>query len=52
MDQIEKVVAGIDEKLDNQANDKGKKWDKFIDYIFYFFVAAILGYVAMKIGIK
>lgn len=52
MDQIEKVVAGIDEKLDNAANDKGKKWDKLIDYLFYFVIATILGYLAMKIGVK
>ncbi len=52
MDQIEKVVSGIDEKLDNAANDKGRKWDKLIDYLFYFVIAAILSYVAMKIGIK
>lgn len=52
MDQIEKVVAGIDEKLDNAANDKGKKWDKLIDYLFYFFVATILVYVASQLGLK
>ncbi len=52
MDQIEKVVAGIDEKLDNAANDKGRKWDKLIDYLFYFFVATILVYVASQLGLK
>lgn len=50
MDQIEKAVAGIDTKLDEAANDKGKKWDKLIDYLFYFVIAAILSYVAANIG--
>lgn len=52
MDQIEKVVSGIDSKLDEAASDKGKKWDKLIDYIFYFFIAVVLSYVAVKTGIK
>jgi tetrahydromethanopterin S-methyltransferase subunit G len=50
MDQIEKAVAGIDAKLDEAANDKGRKWDKLIDYLFYFVIAAILSYVAANIG--
>ena len=52
INNLDKSVQKINEKLDKQQNDKGNKWDKLIDYIFYFVIAAILGYVAMKIGIK
>ena len=50
--QIEKAVASIDSKIDEQNDDKGKKWDKLIDYIFYFVIAALLGYVIHQIGLK
>jgi septal ring factor EnvC (AmiA/AmiB activator) len=50
--QIEKAVASIDSKIDEQNDDKGKKWDKLIDYIFYFIIAALLGYVIHQIGLK
>ena len=52
MDKIDESIASINEKLDNAANDKGKKWDKLIDYLFYFFIAAVLSFVALKLGIK
>lgn len=50
--QMETTIKSINTKLDNTENEKGKKWDKLIDYLFYFFVALILGYVAYKLGIK
>jgi len=50
--QMETTIKSINNKLDNTENEKGKKWDKLIDYLFYFFVALILGYVAYKLGIK
>lgn len=52
MGQLETTVKSINNKLDVNNNEKGKKWDKLIDYLFYFFVALILGYVAYKLGIK
>lgn len=52
MDLMEKSMSSINEKLDTQVEDKGKKWDKLIDYIFYSIIAAILTYLCMKIGIK
>ena len=45
---IEKSVGTINQKLDNQTEKKGMKWDKLIDYIFY----AILAYCLYKLGIK
>ena len=52
MDQIEKSITGIDKKLDEQTETKGKKWDKLIDYLFYFIIAALLAYLSHQIGIK
>lgn len=45
MGKLEQNVEKIDCKLNNRIEEKGKKWDKLIDYIFYFFVAGILGYM-------
>lgn len=50
--QMETTIKTINTKLDNKENEKGKKWDKLIDYLFYFIIALILGYVAYKLGIK
>lgn len=52
MEQMEKNVNAINNKLDNQATEKGKKWDKLIDYLFYFIIAALLGYIIHQMGIK
>lgn len=63
MGNVEKVVENINTKLDkhdkeiqeeqNKDNkEKGKKWDKLIDYLFYFIIAAALGFLCMKLGIK
>ena len=50
--QMETAIKSINTKLDNQDNEKGKKWDKLVDYIFYFIIAAILSYLAYELGIK
>ena len=50
--QMETTIKSINSKLDTRESEKGKKWDKLIDYLFYFIVAAILSYVAYKLGIK
>jgi len=52
MEQMEKNMNAINEKLDSQAAEKGKKWDKLIDYLFYFIIAALLGYIIHQMGIK
>ena len=52
MEQVEQSVERIDNKLDNKLDniqkEKGMKWDKLIDYIFY----AILAYCLYKLGLK
>ncbi len=50
--QMETSVKSINNKLDGTLNEKGKKWDKLIDYIFYAILALLLGYVAVKLGLK
>ena len=50
--QMETTIKTINTKLDAKVDEKGKKWDKLIDYLFYFIIALILGYVAFKLGIK
>lgn len=53
---LETDTSSINEKLDlalsKEANDKSKKWDKLIDYIFYFVLACLLGYIAYSLGIQ
>ena len=50
--QMEESVKSINTKLDSKINEKGKKWDKLVDYLFYFVIATILGYLAIKLGLK
>ena len=50
--QIEKTIAEIDKKLDASYEEKGKKWDKLVDYVFYFILSALLTYLCVKTGIK
>lgn len=50
--KIENGVESMNKKIDEQSNEKGKKWDKLIDYLFYFIIATILGYLAIKLGIN
>lgn len=52
MGNVEKNVQDINSKFEKVSEDKGKKWDKLIDYIFYFILASILGYIAVKLGIR
>lgn len=48
MGQMEESVNQINNKLDNQQEKKGMKWDRLIDYLFY----AILAYALIKLGLK
>lgn len=52
MGNVENAVEKINIKLDNSSQEKGKKWDKLIDYLFYFILATMLGFIAIKLGIK
>ena len=49
---IDKAVEKIDKKLSEKESEKGKKWDKLIDYLFYFIIATILGFLAVKLNLK
>lgn len=59
MGNVEKGLDSINQKLDKHEEQieeestkedkaKSKKWDKLIDYLFYFILATILGYIALK----
>ena len=59
MGNVEKSVTSINNKLDRHEEEisktekeKGKKWDKLIDYIFYSVIAVILVLVYTKLGLK
>lgn len=57
-DSVEKINTKLDNNLQEiiatkhqNVNEKGKKWDKFIDYLFYAFVGAVMALVLSKIGL-
>ena len=63
MGRVEDSVDKISQKLDNNykelmstkaqpATEKSKKWDKFIDYVFYVVLGAILGLILYKVGLS
>ena len=52
MERVENSVEKINTKLDSNKDEKGKKWDKLIDYLFYFILALMLGYIASQLGLK
>lgn len=53
---VERTTSSINNKLDEALSkpneEKSRKWDKLIEYIFYFVVGTILTYIAVKSGIK
>jgi hypothetical protein len=51
MGKVENAVDKINIKLDTNAQEKGKKWDKLVDYLFYAFIAVMLGLLYTKLGI-
>lgn len=51
MGKVETSVDKINSKLDSNTQEKGKKWDKLIDYLFYAFIAIMLGSLYFKLGI-
>lgn len=48
MGNVEDNVEKINKKLDEKIKEKGMKWDKLIDYLFY----AIVAYALFKLGLK
>ena len=56
LDLLEKTIATMNAKLDlalkKDTEEKGKKWDKLVEYIFYFILACLLGYIAYSLGIQ
>ncbi len=59
--RMEDSVEKINKKLDSNfqeiinaktqnTNEKSKKWEKFLDYIFYAIIGAIMAFVLAKFG--
>ena len=48
MGNVENDVSEIKEDIQKSKEQKGMKWDKLIDYLFY----AILAYALFKLGLK
>lgn len=48
MGNVEDNVAEIKEEIQKGKEQKGMKWDKLIDYLFY----AILAFALFKLGLK
>lgn len=49
---IENDVSEIKTDMKEIKERPSKKWDKLVDYIFYFILALILGYICHQLGIK
>ena len=49
---IEKIDIKLDTKVAEDSKEKGKKWDKLIDYLFYAVLGILIGYIAIKMGLK
>ena len=56
MGKVEMAVDNIDKKLDAKVEKdsqvKCKKWDKLVDYLFYFILALLLGYITANLDLK
>ena len=56
MGKVEMAVDKIDQKLDAKVNEdskeKGKKWDKLVDYMFYTILGILIAYIAVQLGLK
>lgn len=63
LDNVDKQINTMNNKFDNIENkldfalkkddeDKSKKWDKFVEYIFYAVVGILIAYIAYKLGFK
>lgn len=56
LDTMDKRLDTMEGKLDlalkKDTEEKGKKWDKFIEYIFYAVVGILIAYIAYSLGIQ
>ena len=50
--RLDAMESKLDLALKKENDEKGKKWDKLIEYIFYFVLACLLGYIAYSLGIS
>lgn len=50
--EIKQQMEIIKANQSAQTEKKGAKWDKLIDYIFYAFIAILLGLLVAKLGLK
>ena len=49
---IEKMDNKLDSKINQDSENKGKKWDKLLDYLFYSVIAILLTWLYSKLGLK
>lgn len=49
---IEKMDNKLDSKINQDSENKGKKWDKLLDYLFYSVIAILLTLLYSKLGLK
>ena len=42
----------LDSKINQDSENKGKKWDKLLDYLFYSVIAILLALLYSKLGLK
>lgn len=49
---IEDAIKKIDNKLEEATDSKVNKWNKLLDYLFYFLIALVLSYAVSKLGLK
>lgn len=63
LDNVDKRIDTMNNKVDNIGNkidsalkkddeNKSKKWDKLVEYIFYGILGILLTYIAYKTGFK
>ena len=49
---VETINSKLDTKINEQVKEKGKKWDKLVDYIFYAILGILIAYIAYQLGLK
>lgn len=50
--KISEMNNNLDLALKKDDEEKGKKWDKLIEYIFYAILGILIAYIAYKTGFK
>lgn len=49
---VEKMDKKLDTKVEEDMKNKGQKWDKLVDYIFYSILGLLLGFIAYQLGLN